>query len=331
MANNSKTKAKPAAKAPAKKEAPKKKEVAKKPVAVKKAEPKKKEETKKPVAAKVEVKGATKQKENPHIPNIPKNHIEPRTLSLSLKDDRKHDYSVSEKLIALYDLQQIDSKVDKIRIVRGELPMEVRDLEDDVAGLETRIKNISNEIHEMETNITNKKQTIKDANALIKKYTTQQNNVKNNREYESLTKEIEFQNLEIQLSEKRIKEFTSEIGSKNMIIEASRTNLSERKQDLEVKKHELDGIIKETQKEEEILLKKSENAAKIIENRLYAAYKRIRNNARNGLAVVTVQRDSCGGCFNQIPPQQQLDIRQRKKIIVCEHCGRILVDPNITE
>jgi predicted nucleic acid-binding Zn-ribbon protein len=327
MANNSKAKAKPVAKTPAKKTTSK--PATKAPA--KKEAPKRKEELKKAVVAKQEVKGAQTQKANPHIPNAPKNHIEPRTLSLSLKDDKKHDYSVSEKLIALYDLQQIDSKVDKIRIVRGELPMEVRDLEDDVAGLETRITNISNEIHEMETNITNKKQTIKDANALIKKYTTQQNNVKNNREYESLTKEIEFQNLEIQLAEKRIKEYTAEIGSKNMIIEAARTNLSERKQDLEVKKHELDGIIKETQKEEEVLLKKSENAAKIIENRLYAAYKRIRNNARNGLAVVTVQRDSCGGCFNQIPPQQQLDIRQRKKIIVCEHCGRILVDPNITE
>jgi uncharacterized protein len=323
MAKDTKSKAKPAAKAEVKKTSAK--------PAAKKEVAKKKEETKTPEVAVKETKGATTHKGNPHVPTVNRSHIEPKTLSLSLKNDSKHDYSVSEKLIALFELQQIDSKVDKIRIVRGELPMEVKDLEDDVVGLETRIQNISNEIAELETNITNKKLSIKDSNALIKKYTTQQNNVKNNREYESLTKEIEFQNLEIQLSEKRIKESTAEIGSKNMIIEAAKTNLSERKQDLEVKRKELDGIIAETKKEEEILMKKSESAAKIIESRLYAAYKRIRNNARNGLAVVTVQRDSCGGCFNQIPPQQQLDIRQRKKIIVCEHCGRILVDPNITE
>ena len=237
--------------------------------------------------------------------------------------------SVEAKLKALYDLQQIDTQIDKIRIIRGELPMEVRDLEDEVAGLETRVANYTDEVNQLEDQIVKKKQAIKDAQAQIKKYESQQMNVKNNREYDSLTKEIEYQNLEIQLSEKRIKEYTAEIISKNSIIEASREALDERTHDLDLKKAELDSIVAETRKEEENLLKKSSEAAEIIEDRLYTAYKRVRDNARNGLAVVTVQRDACGGCFNKIPPQRQLDIRQHKKIIVCEHCGRILVDSEI--
>jgi predicted nucleic acid-binding Zn-ribbon protein len=245
------------------------------------------------------------------------------------RNDEKHDYTVSDKLKALYDLQQIDSTVDKIRVVRGELPMEVKDLEDEIVGLTTRVTNYTNEVKQLEDSINKKKQSIKDSNVAIKKYTGQQDNVKNNREYESLTKEIEFQNLEIQLSEKRIREYTADIVNKNLIIEATQTNLDERKQDLAVKKKELAGIIAETEKEEEQLMKKSAEAAKIIEGRLITAYNRIRSNARNGLAVVMVQRDSCGGCFNKVPPQQQLEIRQRKKVIVCEHCGRILVDPDI--
>jgi uncharacterized protein len=251
-------------------------------------------------------------------------HVEVRAHAGTEKEN-----IVEAKLKALYDLQQIDTQVDKIRIIRGELPMEVRDLEDEVAGLETRVNNYTEEVNQLEDQIVKKKHLMKEAQSQIKKYETQQMNVKNNREYDSLTKEIEFQNLEIQLAEKRIKEYTAEIASKNSIIEASKQALSERKHDLDQKKAELDSIIAETKKEEEQLLKKSKESAGIIEERLYTAYKRIRANARNGLAVVTIQRDACGGCFNKIPPQRQLDIRQHKKVIVCEHCGRILVDPEI--
>ena len=271
-----------------------------------------------PVKAKKEAEAAA-----PKTP--PPAHLFPK------KKDEKHDYTISEKLKALYELQQIYSKVDKIRIVRGELPMEVKDLEDEIVGLETRIKNYSNEVKHLEDSISQKKQSIKDSNALIKKYSAQSDNVKNNREYESLTKEIEFQNLEIQLSEKRMKEYSGEIVNKNLIIDAAQTGLDERKGDLALKKKELEGIVAETEKEEQQLMKRSAEAAQIIESRLVTAYNKIRSNARNGLAVVTVQRDSCGGCFNKVPAQQQLEIRQRKKVIVCEHCGRILVDPDIID
>lgn len=237
--------------------------------------------------------------------------------------------SVEEKLTALYNLQQVDSKIDKIRQIRGELPLEVQDLEDDVEGLETRIQKFTDEVNGLEDSIVERKNIMKDALAQIKKYEEQQNNVRNNREFESLNKEIEFQQLEIQLSEKKIKEFKANIEQKNEIIEVAKNELEERKKDLDAKKAELDDIIAETQKEEENLQKESKKAEGQIEDRLLIAYKRIRSNARNGLAVVTIQRDSCGGCFNKIPPQRQLDIRMRKKVIVCEHCGRILVDPEI--
>ncbi|HMT29509.1 MAG TPA: C4-type zinc ribbon domain-containing protein [Bacteroidia bacterium] len=223
----------------------------------------------------------------------------------------------------------IDSEIDKIRIVRGELPMEVNDLEDEIAGLQTRIGNYTEEVESTQNQITQRKQAIKDSNAAIKKYESQQMNVKNNREFDSLNKEIEFQQLEIQLSEKRIKEATSELAAKTAILEASTNALNERMQDLKVKKDELDNIIAETRKEEDQLMKFSEKATEMIDDRLISAYHRIRENARNGLAVVTIQRDACGGCFNKIPPQRQLDIRQHKKVIVCEHCGRILVDHDI--
>lgn len=239
------------------------------------------------------------------------------------------DASTEERLQALFQLQQIDSEIDRIRNIRGELPVEVKDLEDEVAGLETRISNYKKEVEEFEKNILDRKQAIKDANAAIRKYESQQNNVKNNREYESLNKEIEYQRLEIQLCEKRIKEYQNEIVTKNQIIEASTITHEERKNDLETKKKELKTIVAETEKEEEALLGFSEKAGKIIEDRLLQAYKKIRDNASNGLAVVTIQRDSCGGCFNKIPPQRQLDIRTHKKVIVCEHCGRILVDQDI--
>lgn len=251
----------------------------------------------------------------------------------SIKDviAKDADVSVETKLIALYSLQQIDSQVDKIRIIRGELPLEVQDLEDEVAGLETRIDNFISEIKSLETNISEKKASITDCQMLIKRYEDQQNNVRNNREYDSLTKEVEFQNLEIQLNEKRIKEFSITLESKKEEVEKAQKTLLERKNDLDIKKSELQDIINETEKEELELIQKSIENQKLIEDRLLTAYKRIRENARNGLAVVMVERDACGGCFNKIPPQRQLDIRMHKKIIVCEYCGRILVDNGIDE
>ncbi len=237
---------------------------------------------------------------------------------------------VEEKLKTLYELQKTDSQIDKIKILRGELPLEVQDLEDEIAGLETRIHNFQEEIKVIEQNVHVKKNEIQEAKVLIKKYEEQQMNVRNNREFDSLSKEIEFQTLEIELCEKRIREFTAELKLKQETIEESKKILTERRIDLENKQNELDEIVKETEKEEHDLVKKSEKLQKKIEPRLFSAYQRIRQNARNGLAVVTIQRDACGGCFNKIPPQRQLDIQSRKKIIVCEYCGRILVDSGET-
>ena len=239
------------------------------------------------------------------------------------------DISVEEKLRALHELQSVVSEVDKIKTLRGELPLEVQDLEDEITGLKTRLVNLDDEVKNLDTSINNKKIAIKDSQALIVKYTEQQNNVRNNREFDSLSKEIEFQNLEIELSEKRIKEFTAEMAQKKETITASKEQLKEREEDLDRKKSELSEITEETKIEEEKLRTKSEKIESFIEPRLLGAFKRIRKNARNGLAVVTIQRDACGGCFNKIPPQRQLDIASRKKIIVCEYCGRILVDQNI--
>ncbi len=239
------------------------------------------------------------------------------------------DISVEEKLRALYDLQSVVSEIDKIKTLRGELPLEVQDLEDEITGLRTRLVNLEEEIKNLDTAINNKKIAIKESQDLIAKYTEQQNNVRNNREFDSLSKEIEFQNLEIELSEKRIKEFTAELAGKKETVEASKTLLKEREDDLERKKRELNEITEETKIEEEKLKTKAEKIESFIEPRLLTAFKRIRKNARNGLAVVTIQRDACGGCFNKIPPQRQMDIASRKKIIVCEYCGRILVDPDI--
>ncbi|WP_346862783.1 C4-type zinc ribbon domain-containing protein [uncultured Draconibacterium sp.] len=239
------------------------------------------------------------------------------------------DISIEEKLRALHELQSVVSEVDKIKTLRGELPLEVQDLEDDIAGLKTRLTNLDDEIKNLDTAINNKKIAIKDSQALIVKYTEQQNNVRNNREFDSLSKEIEFQNLEIELSEKRIKEFTAEMSEKKEAVTTSKVQLTEREEDLERKKTELSEITAETKIEEEKLKSKSEKIESFVEARLLQAFKRIRKNARNGLAVVTIQRDACGGCFNKIPPQRQMDIASRKKIIVCEYCGRILVDEKI--
>lgn len=245
------------------------------------------------------------------------------------KIKEKIDASVEGKLRSLYELQLIDSKIDRLRTVRGELPLEVSDLEDTVAGLETRLNNVTEEVQELENQLNEKKQAIKDFQSNIKKYEAQQNKVRNNREYDAITKEIEFQNLEIQLAEKRTKEAKATITIKSELLENSKIEFEERSKDLKAKKGELDEIIAETEKEEQELLVESEKAASKIEERLLNAYKRIRSNTRNGLAVVTVDRDACGGCYNKIPPQRQLDIRTNKKIIVCEHCGRILVDGTI--
>ncbi len=242
------------------------------------------------------------------------------------KIKEKIDASIEGKLKSLYHLQLVDSKIDRLRTIRGELPLEVSDLEDTVAGLETRLTNVTEEVAELENQLNEKKQNIKDFQANIKKYEAQQNKVRNNREYDAITKEIEFQNLEIQLAEKRMKEAKASITIKSEVLEKSRIEFEERSKDLKAKKSELEEIIAETEKEEKELQKESEKASAGIEERLLNAYKRIRMNSRNGLAVVAVERDACGGCYNKIPPQRQLDIRLNKKIIVCEHCGRILVD-----
>lgn len=242
----------------------------------------------------------------------------------------KIDATVAEKLDALYELQKIDSEIDRIRTVRGELPLEVQDLEDEIGGLETRIAKIQEEIKEIEVEVSDRKNASKDADTAIGKYKEQQKNVRNNREYESLSKEIEFQELEIKLHEKKTKEAKARIAQKKELLDEAKERLSFRKEDLKVKKSELDEIIAETQKDEESLAKASEKAKTQIEDRLVVAYTRLRQNAKNGLAVVPVERDSCGGCFNKIPPQRQLDIEMKKKVIVCEHCGRILV-PSIKE
>jgi predicted nucleic acid-binding Zn-ribbon protein len=240
-----------------------------------------------------------------------------------------NDFSVEEKLRALYQLQSMLSEIDKIKTLRGELPLEVQDLEDEVAGLGTRIEKIQNEIAELKANVVNKKIEIEAAKVSVEKYKSQQENVRNNREYDVLSKEIEFQTLEIELCEKRIREAQAAEKAKNEELERSTVALEERKQDLEAKKAELEEIVSETKQEEERLREKAKALETTIEPRLLQAFKRIRKNSRNGLGVVYVQRDACGGCFNKIPPQKQLDIRSRKKIIVCEYCGRIMVDPEL--
>lgn len=239
--------------------------------------------------------------------------------------------TVAEKLDALYALQKIDSQIDKIRTVRGELPLEVQDLEDEIEGLETRINKMQEEVKELDTEVIDRKNLMKDAEIAIAKFKEQQNNVRNNREFESLDKEIEFQELEIKLHEKRSKEAKIKVISKKEVLDEAKTRLEFRKGDLNVKKAELDEIVGETQKEEEALIAKSDKAKSLIDQRLITAYDRLRTNAKNGLAVVGVDRDSCGGCFNKIPPQRQLDIESKRKVIVCEHCGRILVPATIEE
>jgi len=247
------------------------------------------------------------------------------------KATKNEEVSVEQKLIALYTLQQIDSQVDKIKIVRGELPLEVEDLEDEIAGLETRIANFHKEEEDYKNSIEEQKGVIKDSQALITKYKEQQMNVRNNREYDSLTKELEFQNLEIEHAEKKIVELKYKIELHLTETEKADEKIKDKRIDLEEKNKELKDIVEERLIEEEKLTNMSAENEKFIEDRLLSAYKRIRSNARNGLAVVQIERDACGGCFNKIPPQHQLDIRVHKKIIVCDYCGRILVDNEVTE
>ena len=237
--------------------------------------------------------------------------------------------SVEDKLKALHELQTIDSEIDKIRIVRGELPLEIEDLEDSVAGLNTRLDKFNLELEKINEDIVGNNQSISLANDAINKYEKQLKNIKNNREYTSLTKEIEYQNLEIQIAEKKKKENEANIIHKQEIINACQEQIDDKNNELGLKQQELNEIVKETEKEEAILLKKSQKAEKLIDDRLLNAYKRIRSKVSNGLAVVSVERDACGGCFSQIPPQRQLDIQMHKKVIVCEHCGRVMVDSAI--
>ena len=241
------------------------------------------------------------------------------------------EVSVEQKLVALYTLQQVDSKIDEIRAYRGNLPLEIQDMEDEIAGLETRIANFKEESKKHQKDIADYKIKIKETEALIKKYEDQQNNVRNNREYDSLTKEIEYQTLDIQLSEKRIKEITAKDNDVAVKVDAAQQRLAELTSSLNEKKEELHSLVEGTEKEEEQLLQRSAECEKYVEDRLLVAYKRIRKNARNGLAVVGIFDEACGGCFNRIPPQHQLDICTHKKIIVCEYCGRILVDKGIIQ
>jgi predicted nucleic acid-binding Zn-ribbon protein len=248
---------------------------------------------------------------------------------MAKKKENPTDMSVEIKLKSLYQLQTMLSEIDKIRILRGELPLEVEDLEDEIEGLKTRIENSNEEIKELRARINELKTKIELANEKLNGYKSQLDNVRNNREYDLLNKEIEFQTLEIELCNKRINEAQNAEKNKEELIQRSQVTLEERSQDLEVKKNELDEIVTETKAEEEKLREKAKSLEMTIEPRLLTAFKRIRKNSRNGLGIVYVQRNACGGCFAKIPPQRQLDVRMRKKVIVCEYCGRILIDPEL--
>ena len=239
------------------------------------------------------------------------------------------DLSVEEKLKTLYQLQTALSSIDEKRALRGELPLEVQDLEDEIEGLTTRVEKIQNDINEFERAVVQKKGEIADAEQSVARYKSQLDEVKNNREYDTLSKEIEFQSLEIELCNKKIREANARIAEKKEELALNLQTIAERKEDLDVKKGELEEIMEETRAEEDKLKEKVKDLEAKIETRLLTSFKRIRKNARNGLGVVYVQRDACGGCFNKIPPQRQLDIKMHKKIIVCEYCGRIMIDPEL--
>ena len=244
---------------------------------------------------------------------------------------KKKELTVEERLRALYDLQLIDSRVDEIRNVRGELPLEVLDLEDDVEGFKIRVQKLEDSLTDIDSQIKSKKNLIEEAKGLIKKYTEQQKNVRNNREFNSLSKEVEFQELEIQLADKHIKEFSAQIEQKNEVIDGTKERLQERETHLKHKKADLNDILAETEKEEKLLLLKSEDYKTKIETRLVASYSKIRASVKNGLAIVAIERGASGGSYFTIPPQVQMEIASRKKIITDEHSGRILVDAALAE
>ena len=244
---------------------------------------------------------------------------------------KKKELTVEERLRALYDLQLIDSRIDEIRNVRGELPLEVRDLEDDVEGFNLRVQKLEDSLNDVDGQIKSKKNLIEEAKGLIKKYTEQQKNVRNNREFNSLSKEVEFQELEIQLAEKHIKEFSAQIDQKKEVISGTKERLDERETHLKHKKADLDAILAETEKEEKLLLSKSDDYKTKIETRLVASYTKIRASVKNGLAIVPIERGASGGSYFTIPPQIQMEIASRKKIITDEHSGRILVDAALAE
>src|SRR5918911_1125839 len=241
------------------------------------------------------------------------------------------EYSVEEKLSSLVKLQKIESKLDEIRILKGELPMEVADLEDEIQGLHARQLRIEEEINGIIEFIAQKQEAIKEAQALVKKYEKQSENVKNNREFEAINKEIEMQQLEVKLCEKHIKDANEEIAEKAVALEKAKKAIANKEGVLNTKKTELEKIIATTEKEETALIKKADEAREHVDKRLLASYEKIRTSYRNGLAVVPVERDACGGCFNYIPPQKQSEIRQRKKVMICENCGRILVDSDLND
>ena len=247
---------------------------------------------------------------------------------MAQKKTSEIDYSMQEKIMALYELQKIDSQIDEINKVKGELPLEVEDLEDEIAGLNTRIENINAEIEELNSLTKQRKREVDQAKIQISHYKEQQNNVRNNREYDAITKEIEYQELEIELAEKRLKEYAVAMKAKKAQLEDAEAVASERGVDLAAKKAELESIEAETADQVAALEAQGDKAKVKIDERLLSAYGRIRSSVRNGLAVVTVKRDACGGCFNRIPPQRKADIRLGKKLIVCEYCGRILVAEN---
>ncbi|NDW18872.1 hypothetical protein D0T53_08095 [Dysgonomonas sp. 216] len=245
------------------------------------------------------------------------------------KKQQEKEVTVEDKLKTLHELQTKLSEIDKIKTLRGELPLEVADLDDEIAGLKTRLAKYDNDLKETSTAISQQKQKIQDCNLKIEKYKEQLDNVRNNREFDHLSKEIEFETLEIELSEKRIREFTQDSKNISELIEKSNVQLEERSADLDQKKGELDEIISETKQQEEALREDIKGIESEIEQRLLQAFKRIRKSARNGLAIVPIERGACGGCFNKIPPQKQMDIKIGKKIIVCEYCGRIMIDPDM--
>ena len=246
------------------------------------------------------------------------------------KTTQDKELTVEERLKALYELQTILSKIDRIKIIRGELPLEVQDLEDEIAGLETRIQNYKDEVNNLNQGIREQHKAIDEAAALIDKYTQQQDNVRNNREFDFLSKEIEYQHLNIELAEKKINDFTRQIEQKHADVDVAANHLADRQHILEEKKGELNEIVSETKQDEEKLREQAKKLeVKFDDERLLSAFKRIRKNARNGLGIVYIQRNACAGCFNRIPPQRQMEIKMHKKVIVCEYCGRIMIDPEL--